>query len=86
MGLLIGAVRAHHVCVRALQAVVEIPYVLVQGMIYGVTTYYMMQFDFQSKKVAWYLLFNFLLLLCEFCFLFVFLGGARPRRAAPAHL
>lgn len=49
------------------QAIVEIPFVLVQSIVYGVITYYMIQFDFESGKVAWFLFFTFLLLLCECC-------------------
>lgn len=38
---------------------------LVQSVLYGIITYYMIQFEFTSRKVCWYLLFVFLTLLCE---------------------
>lgn len=45
------------------QAMVEVPYVLAQAVIYGVITYFMIQFEFVADKFFWYFLFVFLSLV-----------------------
>ncbi|KAL2642603.1 hypothetical protein R1flu_010190 [Riccia fluitans] len=44
------------------QAAIEIPYIFVQTMIYGVITYAMIQFEWTAAKFLWYLLFMFMTL------------------------
>lgn len=45
------------------QVVVELPYVLVQSVVYGVIVYAMMGFQWDVKKFAWYLYFTYFTLL-----------------------
>lgn len=45
------------------QFLIEIPYVLVQSLVYGVTVYAMMGFDWTAEKFLWFLFFFFFSLL-----------------------
>ncbi|XP_058112108.1 pleiotropic drug resistance protein TUR2-like [Magnolia sinica] len=45
------------------QVVVEIPYILVQTLVYGVIVYAMIQFEWTAAKFFWYLFFMFFTLL-----------------------
>ena len=42
------------------QALIEIPYIFVQTLVYGVITYAMIHFEWTAAKFFWYLLFMFL--------------------------
>ncbi|CAI0473688.1 unnamed protein product [Linum tenue] len=45
------------------QVMIEIPYILVQSVVYGVITYSMMGFEWEAKKFLWYIFFMFFSLL-----------------------
>ncbi|XP_058112145.1 pleiotropic drug resistance protein TUR2-like [Magnolia sinica] len=45
------------------QVVVEIPYILVQTLVYGIIVYAMIQFEWTAAKFFWYLFFMFFTLL-----------------------
>lgn len=51
------------------QVLIEVPYVLVQGILYGTITYWMIQFEFHAGKFFWYLLF-----MCLTLVFFAFFG------------
>eukprot|EP00877_Chromochloris_zofingiensis_P000595 jgi/Chrzof1/10536/Cz05g02120.t1 len=44
------------------QGLVELPYILVQSILYGVVTYFLIRFEFSAAKFFWYLLFTYLTL------------------------
>ncbi|EIE18006.1 putative pleiotropic drug resistance protein 3 [Coccomyxa subellipsoidea C-169] len=46
----------------AAQAIVELPYLLVQSILFSVTTYFMVYFEINAGKFFWYVLFIFLTL------------------------
>ncbi|KAK9902782.1 hypothetical protein WJX75_005811 [Coccomyxa subellipsoidea] len=46
----------------AAQAIVELPYLLVQSFLFSVTTYFMVYFEINAGKFFWYVLFIFLTL------------------------
>ncbi|GJP83179.1 hypothetical protein CLOP_g13369 [Closterium sp. NIES-67] len=50
------------------QGVIELPYLLVQAVVYSLITYSMIRFEWTYDKFLWYLLFQFLTLLYFTCF------------------
>ncbi|CAI5933279.1 unnamed protein product [Closterium sp. NIES-65] len=50
------------------QGVIELPYLLVQTVVYSLLTYCMILFEWTPRKFLWYLLFQFLTLLYFTCF------------------
>lgn len=48
---------------RCLQVLVELPYVIVQALLYGTITYMLVHFELNAAKFWWYILFTFLTLL-----------------------
>jgi hypothetical protein len=50
-------------CARALQVLVELPYVILQSLLYGTITYLLVHFELYAAKFWWYILFTFLTLL-----------------------
>jgi ABC-type multidrug transport system permease subunit len=46
-----------------LQVLVELPYVIVQSLLYGTVTYFLVHFEINAVKFWWYILFTFLTLL-----------------------
>ncbi|CAI5462934.1 unnamed protein product [Closterium sp. Yama58-4] len=50
------------------QGIIELPYIMVQSVLYSLITYAMIQLKWTTGKFFWYLLFQFLMLLYFTCF------------------
>jgi hypothetical protein len=59
---------------QSLQVLVELPYVILQSLLYGTITYMLVHFELSAAKFWWYILFTFLTLL------FFTYYGEGPRR------
>ena len=62
-----------------MQVAIEIPYILVQTLVYGVIVYAMIGFEWTASKFFWYLFFMF------FTFLYFTLYGMMAVAATPDH-
>jgi hypothetical protein len=59
----LGSLTLMNFCVLISQVIIELPYALVQSIIYGVIVYSMIGFEWTAAKFFWYLFFGYFTLL-----------------------